>query len=490
MNDKNEVKMTFDVPSSAGSIIKVIGVGGGGSNAVNHMYRQGIKGVDFIISNTDSQALDASPVPIKIQLGSTLTEGRGAGSIPDVGKNAAIENIDELKSILSKGTRMVFVTAGMGGGTGTGAAPVIAAAAREMGILTVGIVTHPFAFEGNKRKLQAEDGLSELRKNVDTLLVISNDKLREIHGNLSINAAFAQADNVLATAAKGIAEIITVTGYINVDFADVYTVMKDGGSAIMGSASAEGEERAMESVTRALASPLLNDNKIRGAKHVLINITYGEKEAMMDEISEIIEYVQNEAGSSANVIFGTGLDNTLGDKICVTLIATGFESNQTPEPRVVHKMEEDTVSMKVEHPVGRMNEEPIVISKPISETQYGKPDADEALLLGDMSERPEMQIIVKTISMEPVEEQVIEDEHTRKSRERLENLKNLSTRLKSPSSISDLESIPAYRRRNVKLENVVHSSDSNISRYTLNENSDDKKIEIRPNNSFLHDDVD
>jgi cell division protein FtsZ len=255
MTEKKEINLTFDLPKDQSSIIKVIGVGGGGSNAVNHMFRQGIRGVEFIVCNTDAQALDASPVPSRIQLGYTLTEGRGAGSNPEKGKNAAIENIDELKTILGKGTKMVFVTAGMGGGTGTGAAPVIAAAAKEMGILTVGIVTIPFMMEGNRRKQQAEDGLNELRKAVDTLLVISNDKLREICGNMALSAAFAQADNVLTIAAKGIAEIITVAGYINVDFADVQTVMTNGGSAIMGSATAEGENRAMRAAELALASP-------------------------------------------------------------------------------------------------------------------------------------------------------------------------------------------------------------------------------------------
>ncbi|MCA1753020.1 MAG: cell division protein FtsZ, partial [Flavobacteriales bacterium] len=318
--------MQFDMPKDQSSIIKVIGVGGGGSNAVNHMYELGIEGVDFIVCNTDSQALDISPVPVKVQLGQSLTEGRGAGSIPEVGRNAAIENIDDIQEILAKRTTMVFVTAGMGGGTGTGAAPVIARAAKDMGILTVGIVTIPFMFEGTKRMKQAADGLKEMRDSVDTLLVIKNDKLRQIHGNLSLKNAFAQADNILATAAKGIAELISVTGAINVDMNDVNTVMKDSGVAIMGQATAEGEDRAITAAREALESPLLNDNDIEGAKYILLNITYGTEEVMMDEISDITDFIQQAAGSSADVIWGHGMDDTLGEKISVTIIATGFKT--------------------------------------------------------------------------------------------------------------------------------------------------------------------
>ena len=318
--------LEFDLPKDTTSIIKVIGVGGGGSNAVNHMYNQGIVGVDFIVCNTDRQALDISPVPLKIQLGASLTDGCGAGSIPEIGKNSAIENIEEIRSILSNGTKMVFVTAGMGGGTGTGAAPVVAQIAKEMGILTVGIVTVPFGFEGRKRRQQAEEGLDEMRKNVDTLLVINNERLREISGNLSIGNAFSQADDVLAMAAKGIAEVISVTGNINVDFNDVNTVMKNSGVAIMGSATAGGENRAIEAVQHALSSPLLNDNDISGAKYVLLNITYGENEVLMDEITAITDFIQDEAGSTADVIWGHGFDASLGEKLSVTIIATGFNS--------------------------------------------------------------------------------------------------------------------------------------------------------------------
>lgn len=309
-------------------MIKVIGVGGGGSNAVNYMYDQGIKGVDFIICNTDAQALENSPVPTKVQLGATLTSGRGAGSIPEVGRNAAVETLEELKELIGSETTMVFVTAGMGGGTGTGAAPVIAQAAREMGILTVGIVTVPFMFEGRKRMVQADYGLAEMRDAVDTLLIIKNDKLRELYGNLTLGKAFGHADEVLCTAAKGIAEVITLTGQVNVDMNDVNTVMRESGVAIMGSGRAQGEGRAIRAVHEALESPLLNDNDITGANFVLLNITYGGDEVLMDEIMEITDFIQEQAGMSAEVIWGYGPDQSLETDLCVTVIATGFQSHE------------------------------------------------------------------------------------------------------------------------------------------------------------------
>jgi cell division protein FtsZ len=358
--------MKFELPKDSSSIIKVIGVGGGGSNAVNHMYRQGIKGVDFVVCNTDQQALDISPVPLKIQLGAGLTEGRGAGSIPEVGMNAALENLDEIKEILSNNTKMVFVTAGMGGGTGTGAAPVISAIAKEMGILTVGIVTVPFVFEGRKRRQQADDGIERMRQSVDTLLIINNDKLREMFGNLTLGNAFSQADDVLSTAAKGIAEVISVTGAINVDFNDVNTVMRDSGYAIMGSAQAEGDNRAIVAVQKALSSPLLNDNNIAGAKYVLLNITYGDNEVLMDEIADITDYIQDEAGSTADVIWGHGYDDSLGDKLSVTIIATGF--NATPNVGLLPKAPEKiTVSLEADRPT--------MITQPIESPVTGAVDS-------------------------------------------------------------------------------------------------------------------
>lgn len=342
--------MEFDLPKhetpQAASIIKVIGVGGGGSNAVNHMYLQGIAGVDFIVCNTDCQALELSPVPHKIQLGPTLTEGRGAGMIPEVGMNAAMENIQEIRELLSRDTKMVFVTAGMGGGTGTGAAPVIAQVAKDLGILTVGIVTVPFNFEGRKRRQQAEEGLERMRQNVDTLLIINNERLREFGKNMSLSEAFSHADDVLTVAAKGIAEVISVTGAINVDFNDVNTVMRNSGHAIMGSAIASGEDRAVVAVKNALTSPLLYDNDINGARYVLLNITYGDREVMMDEITDITDYIQEAAGSTADVIWGHGHDASLGDQLSLTIIATGFTSSpltgfeRSPERTVVVLEEE------------------------------------------------------------------------------------------------------------------------------------------------------
>jgi cell division protein FtsZ len=498
MTEKKEINLTFDLPKDQSSIIKVIGVGGGGSNAVNHMFRQGIRGVEFIVCNTDAQALEASPVPTRIQLGYTLTEGRGAGSNPEKGKNAAIENIDELKTILGKGTKMVFVTAGMGGGTGTGAAPVIAAAAKEMGILTVGIVTIPFMMEGNRRKQQAEDGLNELRKAVDTLLVISNDKLREICGNMALSAAFAQADNVLTIAAKGIAEIITVAGYINVDFADVQTVMTNGGSAIMGSATAEGENRAMRAVELALASPLLNDNRITGAKHILINITGGTKEVLMDEMTDIINYVQDEAGKTANVIFGTGHDESLGEKISVTLISTGFDSQEQNLERVVNHLEPTRANESKVAPEMVKNFDDKFVNTPPASLEskvlpMPKADPDENLLLRDkVAGNPYLDgITLKQIPENQFQQDSMSDDedNLRRSKERLDNLKSLGSKLRSPASVSDMESLPAFRRKGIKLEAINHSSETTLSRLVVSE-TEDKKMEIRPGNTYLHDSVD
>lgn len=317
----------FDLPKEQSSIIKVFGVGGGGSNAVNHMHDQGIVGVNFVVLNTDAQALDMSRVPNKIQLGPNSTQGLGAGADPEVGEKAAEESIEAIRDLLSKNTKMVFVTAGMGGGTGTGAAPVVARIAREMGVLTVGIVTTPFWFEGKNRYNNATDGINRLREHVDTLLIINNDKIREMYGNLKRSEAFGHANNILTTAAKAISEIITVPGEINVDFADVQTVMKNGGSAIMGCATAEGDDRAIRAAEGALNSPLLNDNEIMGAKKVLVNITTGNMQVTMDEIGEIMEYVQKAAGST-DIILGACDDPSLGDKLSVTLIATGFEGGK------------------------------------------------------------------------------------------------------------------------------------------------------------------
>jgi cell division protein FtsZ len=546
-----ENSFKFDLPANNSSIIKVIGVGGGGSNAVNYMYEQGIKGVDFIVCNTDAQALDKSPVPLKIQLGSTLTEGRGAGSIPEVGRNAAIESLEELKALLSENTTMVFITAGMGGGTGTGAAPVIAKVARDLGILTVGIVTVPFMFEGKKRSSQAELGLAEMRANVDTLLEINNDKLRELYGNLTLKAAFGHADEVLCTAAKGIAEVITLIGTVNVDMNDVKTVMKDSGKAIMGSGRASGEGRARKAVESALESPLLNDRDITGANFVLLNITHGNNELLMDEISEITDYIQEQAGMSAEVIWGYGQDASLGDDVCVTVIATGFIgagnsdswSDRAEEPKKMWLEAEGAkeVVAKVVTPVAEV---PVVnIAPEAAEEIPSEPflkaveapvefefevknqidekatDIEDVPVLSSLKMREEELPLDEPVYMElgsnisdiassvtddvPAaalvhkEENVVSDRPNRnellaRNKEREMRIREFTIKLKTPNGLSELENEPAYARKKISLDSAQHSSDSNISRYSLNESVDEagqRKVELREN-PFLHDNVD
>ncbi len=499
--------ISFDLPKNQSSIIKVIGVGGGGSNAVNHMFRQGIEGVDFFVCNTDAQALEMSPVPNKIQLGVSLTEGRGAGSIPEVGRNAAIEDIDRIKETLGKNTKMLFITAGMGGGTGTGATPVIAKASKEMGILTVAIVTIPFSFEGRKRKQQAEEGIRELSEGVDTLLVICNDRLRELYGNLSISDAFAKADNVLTTGAKGIAEIITLTGNINVDFADVRTVMYNSGVAIMGSGQAEGNDRAIKAIESALSSPLLNDNQIKGATNILLNITSGKEEILMDEISEITDYIQDEAGSSAEIIWGLSNDESLESKISVTLVATGFEASK--------KLDDDEKEKKVMTLDDPAEKQTIEWEGPFNNTteeapaegirlhvkkhnEDGNKDSDQykhekqKTLTAQAADQFKQKLVsqAKTANSETTQDTHISEEDLQQQiKEREERLKSLSIQLKTPEGLADLEKQPAYVRRKVNLNPVPASNESQVSRFTLNETGD-KKTQIKSNNSFLHDNVD
>ena len=362
----------FDLPKEKSSIIKVIGVGGGGSNAVNHMFSQDIEGVNFIICNTDAQALALSKVPNKVQLGPTLTQGLGAGANPDIGRQATEESLEEIRRILEVNTKMAFITAGMGGGTGTGGAPILAKICKDLGILTVGIVTTPFAYEGKKRLAQAEEGINTLKDYVDTLLVISNDKMRHQYGNLTMRAAFSKADNVLATAAKCITDVINTTGQINVDFADVCTVMRDGGVAILGSATADGENRAQKAIQDAINSPLLNDNDIRGAKWILININSaeGETEFTMDEVDTIQNYLLSQAGEHTNVIMGLGYDNSLGDKIGITLIATGFENKAAINNPVEKKeqVKEEKIMLTLNGNEPKQKETPVaeVITDPMA----------------------------------------------------------------------------------------------------------------------------
>ena len=355
MEEISNSNFSFDLPKNRSNVIKVIGVGGGGSNAINHMFQQGINGVDFVVCNTDAQALQESPVPIKIQLGATLTEGLGAGANPEVGAKAAEESMETLQALLETQTKMIFITAGMGGGTGTGAAPILARMAKAMDILTVGIVTMPFQFEGKLRLDQAQDGLDKLRAEVDSLIVINNNKLREVYGNLGFKTGFAKADEVLATAARGIAEVITHHYTQNIDLKDAKTVLTNSGTAIMGSAQASGAQRAQEAIVKALDSPLLNDNKIKGCKNVLLLIVSGTEEITIDEIGEINDFIQDEAGHNANIIMGVGEDESLDAAISVTVIATGFNADQQHEivnseaKKIIHNLEEDQV---MQHDLG------------------------------------------------------------------------------------------------------------------------------------------
>jgi len=396
----------FDLPKEQTSIIKVIGVGGGGSNAVNHMYRQGITGVDFIVCNTDKQALEISPVPLKVQLGTSLTQGLGAGSIPEMGRNSAIESIDAIRDMLGANTKMVFITAGMGGGTGTGAAPIIAQTCKEMGILTVGIVTIPFMFEGKRKRAQAEEGLEELKRNVDCLLVITNDKLREIYGNLGIGEAFGKADNVLTSAAKSIAELISLTKHMNVDFNDVNTAMKSSGVALMGSGTAEGDNRALKAIEHALNSPLLNDNDIRGARFVLLDITSGKTELSMDEFGEITDLIQEATGNTADVKIGYGIDEALGEKVHITIIATGFKSGTVNSSLTTSEPEKKYVTLAEEKPVVNQISSPTENILAKTEEPYLKKEettwkTEEPVLKSEVKTQATIEFEIKTASEEP-----------------------------------------------------------------------------------------
>lgn len=612
-NPQKPTKMSeilkFDLPRNQSSIIKVIGVGGGGSNAVNHMYRQGINGVDFIISNTDAQSMESSPVPTRIQLGATLTGGLGAGASPTVGRNAALENVEDIRKILEKGTKMVFITAGLGGGTGTGAAPVIAQVSKELGILTVGIVTIPFAFEGKKRRSSAEEGIRQLKEHVDALLIISNDKLRQLHGDLALSEAFNRADNILTTAAKGIAEIITVTGYINVDFEDVKTVMNNSGVAIMGNGIASGPERAKTAVELALNSPLLDNNDISGAGNILLYITSGTKEITMDEVTDITDFIQEKTKSTGDIIWGNGFDSSLEDKISVTLIATGFDEehkqkdpqpptgvkvidlyddqsqptttkryinldpepgnvrpfaappaiqNPAPNPPVPVEMAEaeNPSEPEIVLPEPAMAETDTVVTEEVKIPEV--PEFPEEVISAEDPGQIEAQEITPTIGspepdpprfqLEPEEtpaktlrtfEFVFKDQEItpqperkpapafslnreeteinpqktepatvhlkiqpppetgndpasipgKKSGERINKLKELSEKLKNhipiEQNLPELESIPAYQRRNVEIKEVTPSSSSSIARLDVSQDPE-KPLDNKNNNPFLN----
>ncbi|WP_283643036.1 cell division protein FtsZ [Croceibacter atlanticus] len=402
--------IAFDLPKNQSNVIKVIGVGGGGSNAINHMFQQGIKGVDFVIFNTDAQALENSSIPNKIQLGVTLTEGLGAGANPEVGEQAAIESFEDIKQMLDTNTKMLFITAGMGGGTGTGAAPIIAKQAKEMDILTVGIVTIPFQFEGKMRNEQAQIGVEKLRRNVDSLIIINNNKLREVYGNLGFKAGFSKADEVLATAARGIAEVITHHYTQNIDLRDAKTVLSNSGTAIMGSATASGGSRAQDAITKALDSPLLNDNKISGAKNVLLLIVSGTEEITLDEIGEINEHIQNEAGHGANIIMGVGEDDSLEDAVSVTIIATGFNAEQqneisnTETKKIIHTLEDEQKA--VQDLSAKKTSTPTMPRPVVNETpEPPKPTKIVHVLEDDVTEpaKPKMDLVQTTNSIKNID---------------------------------------------------------------------------------------
>ena len=608
--------LAFDLPKNQSNVIKVIGVGGGGSNAVNHMYQKGITGVDFAICNTDAQALQNSPVATKIQLGASLTEGLGAGANPDIGEQAAMESIDDIKSMLSSRAKMVFITVGMGGGTGTGAAPIIAKIAKEMDLLTVGIVTIPFSFEGKMRNEQAQKGIEKLRQHIDSLVVINNNKLREVYGNLGFKAGFSKADEVLSTAASGIAEVITHHYTQNIDLKDAKTVLSNSGTAIMGSASATGQNRAQEAITKALDSPLLNDNKITGAKNVLLLIVSGNVEITIDEIGEINDYIQSEAKSNVDIIMGVGDDPELGEAIAVTVIATGFNKEQqleitsTEAKKIIHDLEdsqyeendvqkdevvrhtleiepenseleyddvpesineieveydevdvekmddfvikqvvakeeveeeieeeEDQITLTFDLPLSSKNKpeakedvikhqlspsslydievvDPVVV-KPVhtvdGKIKHGLEDAEEEIAATgtNVSKKDETEdeelifdVRIENSSEEndsfddaeddsPLNRTIAEVEGTAEARRRKMKDFNYKFVNRVNQNIDEIENQPAYKRMGVDLEDVEPSSETteNSSRISLSSDDNDD-IQLRSNNSFLHDNVD
>jgi cell division protein FtsZ len=489
--------MNFDLPVERSSIIKVLGIGGGGNNAVNHMFEKGIRDVNFVVCNTDHQALIKSPVPIKVQIGESLTEGRGAGSKPEVGRQAAIENIDDVMVALSGNTKMVFITTGMGGGTGTGATPVIAKACKDAGFLTIAVVTIPFKSEGKVRIRQAIDGVTELKDNVDSLLVINNEKLREIYGNQPVSTAFAKADDILTTAVKGIAEIITVTGYINVDFADVETVMKNSGVSIMGMGKAGGENRAIRAIEDALASPLLNSNDVTGANSILINITSGtgEHEITMDELGEITDYMYDSASDEALIIRGLSKDESLKEEISVTVIATGFESNSIFQPYKPKK------PSKVEL-LSPRNAIPDRIIPETGEDLFSVHEKGRKSIITDIEEESQGVIDFQLERSEDLNEirsrrSSDNDEPREKPETILRKVKHMQNLLKKEGlsnktmkeNIDTFEDVPAYIRRNMAIGTPEGTTESKLSKFTLTSGDNDEPV-LRENNAYLNDNVD
>lgn len=486
--------MNFDLPVERSSIIKVIGIGGGGNNAVNHMYERGIRDVNYVVCNTDQQALVKSPVPLKVQIGESLTEGRGAGSNPETGRQAAMENISDVLEALSGNTKMVFITTGMGGGTGTGAAPIIAKACREAGILTIAVVTIPFKSEGKIRIKQAVEGVNELKDHVDSLLVINNEKLREIYGNQPVSTAFSKADDVLTTAVKGIAEIITVTGYINVDFADVETVMKESGVALMGMGNASGENRAIKAIENALASPLLNSNDITGARSILLNISTGtgENELTMDELGEITDYIYDVASNEALIIRGLSREESLKEEISVTVIATGFEANSIFEPYKAREPSKvDLVTKKPVIPKRIVPEE--------GEDVFTIHNKSKHSIITDMEEEMQARIDFgfEEKDNHSGKKKKPDDDMEDKSNATLKKVKHMQNLMKKEGfsnkvmkdNIDTFEDVPAYIRRNMSINNPDKSNDSKVSKFTLSSDDNDEPV-LRENNAYLNDNVD
>ena len=547
--NSTELGIDFQMPKNQSSQIKVMGIGGGGSNAVNYMFEHGIKGVDFVICNTDAQALEASPVPNKIQLGIDLTEGLGAGSNPDVGRGAAEESAERITELLDANTKMLFITAGMGGGTGTGVAPVIAEIAKDKGILTVGVVTIPFSTEGGNRRQYAEEGIDQLKNYVDTLLVINNEKLIEVYGDLTFTSAFAKANEVLNTATKGIAEVISQHLLVNIDLNDARKVLENSGTAVMGQAKVEGENRAIEAVIEALDSPLLNDNDITGAQQVLLKIVTGdgEGEIKMSELSKIKNKIQEAAGRDVNIIEGIGIDTDLGMSISVTVIATGFEKRKkpkTPTTISLNSVESNTITDNIDVGIESQN-----VSNHIQQTLYlddeindevdniqskkkldkvesiDKTEADsvsEKIIfnLNDVSDNNKQldetaEEVIESIILEKkpditgskivldLDEEIKEESTLNtfegaklntdalkiESRERESRLRSISMQLRTPSGLTSLEDIPAYKRNNIDISETPHSSDSEVSSFTLT-NGENNITELKQNNTFLHDNVD
>ena len=552
--NSTELGIDFQMPKNQSSQIKVMGIGGGGSNAVNYMFEHGIKGVDFVICNTDAQALEASPVPNKIQLGIDLTEGLGAGSNPDIGRGAAEESAERITELLDANTKMLFITAGMGGGTGTGAAPVIAEIAKDKGILTVGVVTIPFSTEGGNRRQYAEEGINQLKNYVDTLLVINNEKLIEVYGDLTFTSAFAKANEVLNTATKGIAEVISQHLLVNIDLNDARKVLENSGTAVMGQAKVEGENRAIEAVIEALDSPLLNDNDITGAQQVLLKIVTGdgEGEIKMSELSKIKNKIQEAAGRDVNIIEGIGIDTDLGMSISVTVIATGFEQRKKPKnPTTISLndnylnsvesnaivenvdlgIESQNVSNHIQQTLNlddEINDEVNNIQsqekqdkvKPIDKTEADSVSEKIIFNLNDVSDYNTQldetaEEVIESIILEKEPEitgskieldldNEIKEESTLntfesanlnteglkiESRERESRLRSISMQLRTPSGLTSLEDIPAYKRNNIDISETPHSSDSEVSSFTLT-NGENNITELKQNNTFLHDNVD